>query len=81
MNGWHIKACSCAYKRFAVLSMLIAGILSEINVVFVVMSDRGNTFALNFLAPLGEMKSEQKPNAFTSLCNSTSSAVVFERAF
>ena len=61
--------------------MLIAGILSEISGIFVVESDRGNIFSLNFSAPLGDIKYEQKPKAFSSLCNATSSTLVFENAF
>ena len=80
-NGWHTKACSCEYALFAALSMLIAGILSEISGIFVVESDRGNIFSLNFCAPLGDIKYEQKPKAFSSLCNATSSTLVFESAF
>ena len=80
-NGWHIKAASCEYSLHPALSMLVAGICSVIRGIFVVTSDRGNSFALSFFAPFGDMKYAQQPNALISLCIITSLALVFDRAF
>ena len=80
-NGWHVHALSCGYSLHPALSMLIAGIFSVISGIFVVSSESGNIFSINFFAPVGDMKYAQNPKAFISLCRATSFVFVFDRAF
>ena len=80
-NGWHTKAFSCEYMPHPALSAPTAGMGLASKGITVVLVDRGNVLSFSLLAPLGEMKYEHKPKALKSLCISTFSMLVNDRAF